>query len=64
MGLNDNSGFKPKIIKKKEKVLQLGRARTPKLSYMRLAVDIESIWTEGYAGQILNSGLELAIYVL
>ena len=27
-------------------------------------VDIESFWTEGYAGQIPNGGLELAIYVL
>ena len=25
--------------------------------------DIESFWTEGYAGQIPNSGHELAIYV-
>ena len=31
------------------------------LSYL---VDIESFWTEGYAGQIPNSGHELAIYVL
>ena len=27
-------------------------------------VDIKSFWTEGYAGQIPNSGHELAIYVL
>ena len=27
-------------------------------------VDIESFWTEGYAGQIPKGGLELAIYVL
>ena len=27
-------------------------------------VHIESFWTEGYAGQILNSGQELVIYVL
>ena len=26
-----------------------------------LGVDIESFWTEGYAGQIPNSGHELAI---
>ena len=31
---------------------------------MDLCVDIESFWTEGYAGQIPNSGHELAIYVL
>ena len=31
---------------------------------MWLDVDIESFWTEGYAGQIPNSGHELAIYVL
>ena len=29
-----------------------------------LSVDIESFWTEGYAGQIPNSGHELAIHVL
>ena len=29
-----------------------------------LSVDIESFWTEGYAGQIPNSGPELIIYVL
>ena len=29
-----------------------------------LLVDIESFWTEGYAGQIPNSGHEIAIYVL
>ena len=29
-----------------------------------LGVDIESFWTEGYAGQIPNNGHELAIYVL
>ena len=29
-----------------------------------LTVDIQSFWTEGYAGQIIpNSGHELAIYV-
>ena len=27
-----------------------------------LCVDIESFWTEGYAGQTWNSGCELAIY--
>ena len=27
-------------------------------------VDMESFWTEGYAGQIPNSGHELAIFVL
>ena len=27
------------------------------------SVDIESFWTEGYAGQTPNSGRELAIYV-
>ena len=27
-------------------------------------VDIDSFWTEDYAGQISNSGHELAIYVL
>ena len=27
-------------------------------------VDIESLWTEGYAGHIPNSGHELAAYVL
>ena len=31
---------------------------------LSLIVDIESFWTEGHAGQILNSGHELAIYVL
>ena len=31
---------------------------------VRSGVDIESFWTEGYAGQISNSGHELAIYVL
>ena len=31
---------------------------------VRLSVDIESFWTEGYAGKTLNSGHELAIYVL
>ena len=31
---------------------------------LHLDVDIESFWTEGYAGQIPNSGHELAIYVL
>ena len=29
-----------------------------------LTVDIESFWTVGYAGHILNSSHELAIYVL
>ena len=29
-----------------------------------LTVDIQSFWTEGYAGKIPNSGHELAIYVL
>ena len=29
-----------------------------------LYVDIESFWTEDYAGQTPNSGRELAIYVL
>ena len=33
------------------------------MHYVRLAVDIERFWTEGYAGQIPNSGHELAIYV-
>ena len=32
--------------------------------YVWSIVDIESFWTEGYAGQIPNSGHELAIYVL
>jgi hypothetical protein len=27
-------------------------------------IDIESFWTEDYAGQIPNNGRELAIYVL
>ena len=31
---------------------------------IRLTVDIESFWMEGYSGQIANSGHELAIYVL
>ena len=31
---------------------------------MRLDVDIESFWMEGYAGQTPNSGHELAIFVL
>ena len=34
------------------------------LNLLVLRVDIESFWMEGYAGQILNSGHELAIYVL
>ena len=40
------------------------QSANPKVSYFCLPVDIESFWTEGYAGQILNSGHELAIYVL
>ena len=32
--------------------------------YMHIGVDIESFWTEDYAGQTPNSGHELAIYVL
>ena len=35
-----------------------------KIVLVQVAVDIESFWTEGYAGQIPNSGHELAIYVL
>ena len=31
---------------------------------LALTVDIESFWTEGYAGHTPNSGHELAIYVL
>ena len=31
---------------------------------MYVVVDIESFWTEDYAGQTPNSGRELAIYVL
>ena len=31
---------------------------------LQYSVDIESFWTEGYAGQIPNSGHELEIYVL
>ena len=34
------------------------------LGYIPLPVDIESFWTEGYAGQTLNSGHKLAIFVL
>ena len=31
--------------------------------FVALPVNINSFWTEGYAGQIPNSGHELAIYV-
>ena len=32
--------------------------------YMHIGVDIESFWTEDYAGQIPNRGLWLAILLL
>ena len=41
-----------------------GSQKVVKFLPMKVSVDIESFWTECYAGQSPNGGHELAIYVL